>query len=91
MTSVGLSSAPPVSAVRVRRWLLRPLLWAYKLVLSPFLFLMGARCRFTPTCSEYAYEAVCRHGFARGGLMSAARILRCRPGYPSAPGEVDWP
>jgi putative membrane protein insertion efficiency factor len=48
----------------------------YKAALSPFL---GARCRFHPTCSDYAREAVTRFGAARGGLMAAWRIARCQP------------
>jgi hypothetical protein len=36
-------------------------------------------CRFSPTCSEYALEAVERYGFWRGGAMSAWRVLRCNP------------
>jgi uncharacterized protein len=41
--------------------------------------LARARCRFWPTCSQYAYEAVERHGAARGVLLAARRILRCHP------------
>jgi putative membrane protein insertion efficiency factor len=37
-------------------------------------------CRFTPSCSEYAVEALERHGAARGTLLAARRLLRCRPG-----------
>jgi putative membrane protein insertion efficiency factor len=37
-------------------------------------------CRFTPSCSEYAVEAVERHGALRGSLLAARRLLRCRPG-----------
>jgi uncharacterized protein len=37
-------------------------------------------CRFTPSCSEYAVEAVERHGALRGGLLAVRRLLRCRPG-----------
>ena len=40
-------------------------------------------CRFTPTCSSYALEAVERHGAARGVPLAARRLLRCRPGGPS--------
>lgn len=59
---------------------LRALLKIYKLTLSPAFMACGVRCRHTPTCSEYAVEAVCRHGWARGVLLSAGRVLRCRPG-----------
>lgn len=47
-------------------------------------------CRFTPTCSAYAEEAVHRHGAARGGWLALRRVLRCHPfggsGYDPVPG-----
>ncbi|MCU1306520.1 MAG: hypothetical protein JWN45_1215 [Acidobacteriaceae bacterium] len=49
---------------------------AYKRFVSPLLL---SSCRFTPTCSEYAVEAVERHGIFFGGLLSTWRILRCNP------------
>ena len=52
------------------------LLRAYKWALSP-LFLPA--CRYVPTCSEYAMEAVERYGVLRGGFMAFARLLRCHP------------
>jgi len=52
------------------------LLRAYKWAVSPFL---PAACRYVPTCSEYAMEAVERYGALRGGWMAFARILRCHP------------
>jgi putative membrane protein insertion efficiency factor len=36
-------------------------------------------CRFQPTCSQYAFEAIKRHGFARGSWLAAKRIARCNP------------
>ena len=39
-------------------------------------------CRYTPTCSEYAYEAIEKYGAARGGLLAARRVLRCHPFRP---------
>lgn len=48
----------------------------YRLLLSPWL---GASCRFYPTCSAYAIEALERHGPAAGTYLAAARILRCNP------------
>jgi putative membrane protein insertion efficiency factor len=50
---------------------------AYRLFLSPWL---GHSCRFQPTCSAYALEALERHGALRGGWLAARRLLRCRPG-----------
>jgi hypothetical protein len=52
------------------------LLRFYKRWLSPA---FPPACRFVPTCSEYAMEAIERHGAARGGLMAAWRVLRCHP------------
>jgi putative membrane protein insertion efficiency factor len=54
----------------------------YKLLVSPMLqFIAGpfGGCRYTPTCSEYAMEAIERFGVFRGGLKAAARLLRCHP------------
>jgi len=48
----------------------------YKLLLSP---LFGGSCRFLPTCSAYATEAVTRHGALHGGWLAARRLLRCHP------------
>lgn len=39
-------------------------------------------CRFTPTCSEYTYQAVARYGLARGLWLGLNRLLRCHPFYP---------
>jgi uncharacterized protein len=52
------------------------LLNLYKRMISPFL---PAACRYVPTCSEYAMEAVERYGALRGGWMAFARIMRCHP------------
>ena len=52
------------------------LLRAYKWAISP---LFPPACRYVPTCSEYAMEAVERYGALRGGWMAFARILRCHP------------
>ena len=52
------------------------LIWGYRLVISP---LLGANCRHLPTCSEYAVEALKRHGPLRGGIFALKRISRCHP------------
>ena len=49
----------------------------YRRVVSP---LLPAACRFEPTCSRYAAEAIRRHGAWRGLRLAVARLLRCRPG-----------
>lgn len=48
----------------------------YRLLLSPWL---GSSCRFEPTCSVYALEALQRHGAAAGAYLATARIARCHP------------
>lgn len=55
-------------------------LWAYQRVVSPMLHaLTGARCRFHPTCSEYAREAIGLHGALRGTYLALRRLGRCHP------------
>lgn len=51
----------------------------YQRVISPYL---PPSCRFTPTCSQYSYEAITRYGAWRGGWLAVRRILRCNPLYP---------
>lgn len=61
------------------------LLW-YKRWISP---LFGNSCRFSPTCAEYAAQAVVEHGWLRGSVIAAKRVLRCHPfgasGYDPVP------
>lgn len=58
----------------------------YQMTLSP---IVGGQCRFRPTCSQYAIEALREHGPLRGGRMAAWRIVRCNPfvggGYDPVP------
>ncbi|HMQ42402.1 MAG TPA: membrane protein insertion efficiency factor YidD [Paracoccus sp. (in: a-proteobacteria)] len=60
---------------------------AYRLLLSPW---VGHGCRFQPTCSAYALEALEKHGAFRGSWLALRRILRCHPwggeGYDPVPG-----
>ena len=49
---------------------------AYQLTLSSWI---GNGCRHVPTCSEYAYEAIARHGLWRGGWLSVRRVAKCNP------------
>jgi len=77
-------------------WLMRALITLYQWTIRP---VIGANCRFAPSCSHYAHEAIARHGAVRGGLMGAGRILRCNPwnegGFDpvpcSCPGPLRWP
>lgn len=48
----------------------------YKLLISP---LLGGHCRYLPSCSEYAEEALRSHGAFRGSILAAKRLLRCHP------------
>jgi len=59
--------------------LLLLLIRAYQLAISPML---GNRCRFYPSCSEYSMEALSRHGLLRGLWLSMRRIGRCHPWHP---------
>lgn len=59
------------------RRLLLALLTVYKRIVSP---LLPPACRFSPTCSAYAADAIRTHGVWRGVRLTAARLLRCRPG-----------
>lgn len=56
------------------------LLGLHKRVMSPLLHVFApTQCKYLPTCSEYAYVAVVRHGWRRGGWMAVRRLGRCRP------------
>jgi putative membrane protein insertion efficiency factor len=61
------------------RAILISLLKLYKVAISPWL---PPSCRFVPTCSEYALEAIQRYGPLRGSAMGLRRVLRCHPFHP---------
>lgn len=67
-------------------WIPVKLIRLYQIFLSP---LLGKQCRYTPTCSQYALEALRKHGLLRGGWLAFRRILRCAPwggsGYDPVP------
>ena len=52
------------------------LIKGYQLLISPF---FGAKCRYLPSCSEYASDAISKYGPLRGALLAVKRILRCHP------------
>lgn len=62
------------------------IIWVYQYLISP---LLSPSCRFTPSCSYYAHEAVSKHGAIYGSWLSIKRILRCNPwnagGYDPVP------
>ena len=57
-------------------WLFLGIIRLYQLLLSP---LLGASCRFTPTCSQYGIEAIKKHGPFKGGWLTLKRIGSCHP------------
>jgi putative membrane protein insertion efficiency factor len=59
--------------------LLINLLKAYQYAISP---LLGRNCRYFPSCSDYAVEAVEKHGAMKGGWLGAKRVCRCHPWHP---------
>jgi putative membrane protein insertion efficiency factor len=67
-------------------WLAIGLVYLYRLGISP---LIGPRCRFDPTCSRYAIDALKMHGFVKGCWLSGKRLLKCHPlndgGYDPVP------
>ncbi|MBY6064232.1 membrane protein insertion efficiency factor YidD [Pseudidiomarina sediminum] len=60
--------AIPIGCIRCYQWFISPLL--------------GPRCRFQPTCSQYAIEAIQKHGIMRGFWLASKRISKCHPGHP---------
>jgi putative membrane protein insertion efficiency factor len=52
---------------------------AYKRLISP---LLPPACRFYPSCSEYAAQAIAKHGVLRGGILAARRLVKCNPLHP---------
>jgi putative membrane protein insertion efficiency factor len=69
-------------ALLIRR-LCTALIVVYRICVSP---LLGPACRFYPTCSAYAQQAIDKHGVCRGLVMAAWRLLKCHPFHP---GGVD--
>ncbi|MCL1148112.1 MULTISPECIES: membrane protein insertion efficiency factor YidD [Shewanella] len=67
------------------QWLATTIIRGYQLLISPML---GPRCRFNPTCSHYAIEAIRLHGVVKGCWFAAKRILRCHPLHPGGEDPV---
>lgn len=64
---------------------------AYQFLLSP---IVGRSCRHLPTCSEFGYEAIARHGLIAGGWLTFWRVLKCNPfskaGLDPVPTKMSW-
>jgi putative membrane protein insertion efficiency factor len=80
----GAPHATRGHALLVARRIARALIRGYQLALSPWL---GGNCRFYPSCSHYALEAVDQHGVVRGGWLTLKRVCKCHPFHP---GGVDF-
>ena len=64
-TIVRIAALPFVALIKLYQWMLSPLI--------------GPRCRFTPTCSQYGIEALKKHGLFKGSWLTLRRIARCHP------------
>jgi putative membrane protein insertion efficiency factor len=83
---VGAARRSGISAAG--QWLLLTFVQLYRIFLSPFL---GGACKFYPSCSQYAQEAIALHGAKRGSVLALKRLGRCRPftkgGFDPVPGS----
>jgi putative membrane protein insertion efficiency factor len=82
MCPLAADASPERAVTGPRRWARQLLILgvrAYQVALSPIL---GGACRYYPSCSHYAIEALERHGARRGGWLAVRRILRCHPFRP---------
>jgi putative membrane protein insertion efficiency factor len=66
------------------KWLLKLFSFPFIILIKIYQFgispLLGPKCRYTPTCSQYASEALQKYGLIKGGFLAAKRISKCRPG-----------
>ena len=70
--------------MKILLWLIR----AYQGFISP---LFPPTCRFQPTCSQYAFEAIAEYGTFKGGWLAVKRILRCHPFHPGGYDPIPTP
>ena len=82
MISVPSARSTAAGRTSLAGWILAAAIRGYQLTISPaqlFLFGAGAGCRFTPTCSAYALEAVREQGAVSGAVLAVKRVCRCHP------------
>ena len=84
MTATGMSAAPAARPTLLARLLVLPI-EGYRRLISPFL---GQRCRFAPSCSAYAVDALRAHGAARGLRLAVCRVARCHPWNAGGPDPI---
>ncbi|MFO6424589.1 membrane protein insertion efficiency factor YidD [Motilimonas sp. KMU-193] len=70
------------------QWLAIGLIKSYQILISP---LLGPRCRFHPTCSHYAIEAIKTHGLVKGCWLAGKRLIKCHPLNPGGYDPVPKP
>ncbi len=70
---------PQWKGTRLPAWIAMGMIRVYQRLISPML---PPVCRFYPSCSQYAYEAIARYGLLRGGWLALRRIARCHPFHP---------
>ena len=75
-TEIASGASPRVAATSVAARALLLLIEVYRVTLAP---LIGGFCRYVPSCSVYAQEAIQRHGAGRGSRLAVRRLLRCHP------------
>jgi hypothetical protein len=84
--AADVNERPPGTVARIVGWPLLGAVWLYRHAISP---LLGVNCRFVPSCSEYASEALREYGGITGGWLALQRISRCHPwggsGYDPVP------
>ena len=80
-------------SIKINNLLKKGLLGIIRLYQDGISPLLGPRCRFTPTCSQYTYEAITGHGIVKGTYLGIKRILKCNPffkgGYDPVPCKKD--
>ena len=93
--SSGLAGAKPKMAGGILATALWLVVRFYQIAISPVIHIFpNSGCRFYPTCSEYALQALSRHGALKGGILAFCRILRCNPfckgGFDYVPKKFRW-